>query len=84
MESINLESFLSLTDRNVDDEIKNIVLQNETEFIKLNESINMINEILEEEKENKQKLLTELNEIKNIHSEAENLFSKIISITIQN
>ena len=43
----------------------------------------MINEILEEEKENKQKLLKELNEIKDIHTEAENLFSKIITITLQ-
>jgi hypothetical protein len=83
MESINLESFLSLTDRNVDDEIKSIILQNESEFNKLNESIIMINEILEEEKDNKQKILTELNKIKNIHSEAEILFSKIISTTVQ-
>lgn len=83
MESINLDSFLSLSNRNIEDEIKSIILKNEEDYNKLNESIIMLNEIIEEEKENKEKLRQELNNIKDIQTMAENLFSKIISISTE-
>lgn len=82
MDSIDLNSFLSITDQNdISEEIKNILNNNKNEYLKLCESISILNEIIEEEKENKEKILKELNYIKNIHSEAENLFSKIIKIS---
>jgi len=82
MDSIDLNSFLSITDQNdISEEIKNILNNNKNEYLKLCESISILNEIIEEEKENKEKILKELNYIKNIQSEAENLFSKIIKIS---
>jgi hypothetical protein len=81
MESINLNSFLSISDQNdISEQIKNILNNNKNEYLKLCESILILNEIIEEEKENKEKIKKELNYIKDIHSEAENLFSKIIKI----
>ena len=81
MESIDLNYFLSISDKNdISEQIKNILNNNKNEYLKLCESIVILNEIIEEEKENKEKIKKELNYIKDIHSEAENLFSKIIKI----
>lgn len=81
MDSIDLNSFLSISDKNdISEQIKNILNNNKNEYLKLCESILILNEIIEEEKENKEKIKKELNYIKDIHSEAENLFSKIIKI----
>jgi len=82
MDSIDLNSFLSITSQNnISEEIKNILNNNKNEYLKLCKSISILNEIIEEEKENKEKIKKELNYIKDIHSEAENLFSKIIKIS---
>jgi hypothetical protein len=81
MDSININSFLSITDSNdISEQIKNILNNNKNEYLKLYDSVSILNEIIEEEKNNKKKINDELNYIKNIHSEAENLFSKIINI----
>lgn len=79
--SINLNSFLSITNEDtMSTRINNIINDNKNEYNKLKESVSIFNEILKEEKQNKDKLLTELNFLRHIHSEAENLFSKIINV----
>ena len=49
MDSIDLNSFLSITDQNdISEEIKNILNNNKNEYLKLCESISILNEIIED------------------------------------
>lgn len=84
MDSINIESFLSITDNsneNIENKIKEILNQNVLKYKKLEESIIIIDDILKEEIENIDILKKELNDILLIHENAESLFSKIIEIS---
>jgi len=82
MEYSNLNSFLSVTNEDsIESEIQKILLNNKKEYEKLNESIEMLDEVLKEEMENKEKIKKEIDHLINICAETEHLFSKIIQIT---
>jgi len=79
--NFNMDSFLSISTRgDFDNQINNIITNNLDEYTKLCESINMLDEIIIEEKENKLKIKKEMEVINNIQTEAENLFSKILDL----
>jgi uncharacterized protein Yka (UPF0111/DUF47 family) len=75
----DLNSFLNtMTENNIEKDIYNIVSKNYEDYKKLQESINMLDEILAEEKQNKDKILEELQNIKNIQNDVDQLFKNII------
>ena len=79
--NFNMDSFLSISTRgDFDNQINNIITNNLDEYTKLCESINMLDEIIIEEKEKKLKIKKEMEVINNIQTEAENLFSKILDL----
>ncbi len=78
----NVNSFLSITGEEIiETQIRGIIANNENEYNKLNDSIRMLSEVLNEEKYNKNIIKNELDYIKSIQVEAEGLFSKIINLS---